>query len=159
MSESETPAERWVRRPPWWIFLVAGLVVLAMASKTTEEVRGTSGWPSERVKALASAEHHSLRSCGKGAGIAQDVTWKSTQPPQGLPEVFETHNVCWKADESAVAVRQLHDDGTVKKVWLDPTTSYGDAAWITVSLGLFVFAGYYLLRGFKLVFRRYFWHD
>ena len=43
---------------------------------------------------------------------------------------------------------------SVAKVWLDPTTTYGDAVGITVTLIILVFLAYYLLRGLRLLWLR-----
>jgi len=109
---------------------VVALVVAAIVfAYSTSEVRATSGEPRER--ALLVTAHKSATpwhtGCGKGDD-PRDLTWRSMNPPAGLPATFTQREQCNPSlDPGDVATIVRVKDGDRLRVFVNPVLSYGDA--------------------------------
>lgn len=92
------------------------------------EVAATRDWPVERATVVAVDEHSSLLGCGRGGGPQLDVSWRSSEPPPGLPSAFRDIGACVDVQVGDVVevVRVPHTDGDAE-VYVQPVRSYRQA--------------------------------
>lgn len=155
---------RWIvelgqRHPFLYVGGGIGLTIAAIGFAITGwEWIHTHGHPTEHATVISSDETGGSSYCGRtGSRPNVRLTWRSEDPPPGLPSTFTQDTACDATDvgETDEVVRVRHDDGTVS-VYVEPATSLVDVAGTTVLgfVGGMALAGviwlfwkaYYLLR-------------
>ena len=116
-----------------WTGLAFGLVLLAL---TTWEVAATSGYPSEQAEVVAVSDSSNSRPCGRGPERRQDVTWRSTKPPDRLPTEFRVVGECsdWRPGDRTRLVRV--PDGNDAKVFPEPLRDHAEAGTVSAVIAL-----------------------
>lgn len=116
---------------PFRVGLLAGLGLgLLFGTLSAGEVASTEGAPIEHTTVVAVEEHPSILGCGRGGGPELDITYRSHNPPAGLPAKFTDVGSCngsFKAGDAVDVVRVQNEGGHVD-VHPDPIRSYRQAA-------------------------------
>ncbi len=155
---------RRTRPSPWWrrvwptldqpfrVGLLAGLGMgVLFWALSASEVASTSGAPTEQTTVVAVEEHHSILGCGRGGGPELDITYRSENPPAGLPATFTDVGSChgsFTVGERVEVVRVQHDDGHVD-IYPNPIRSFRAATLDGVAgavIGFVTFSGMLLIR-------------
>ena len=131
-----------------WLGLAIGLLLLVLASC---EAAATNGRPAERAVVVAVGDSENGRTCGaRGGGRRTDVTWRSSDPPGGLPAEFIHLGACgdWRPGEETTLVRV--PDGDAVEVHVEPVRSYAQAGRLAAAVALGVFIAGTVLLGIRL---------
>lgn len=166
--ELEPDPEPVPRKARWRRFLVISaavgvLMTVGQSFATTYDVRGVDGLPIERATVLATRDTGE-GGCGKGDD-PRDFHIRSDNPPAGLPDEFWARDECHPAVSAGDKIPLAREvrDGKIVKYWINPTTSYAEAFWLSLGTGAMFFVltlvVLWLGHGLLLVWRRHSWHD
>ena len=116
-----------------WAGLGLGLLLFALASC---EAAATSGRAAEQAVVVAVSDSDNGRPCDGRGGQRTDVTWRSSDPPGGLPAEFVHVGACgdWFPGDEATLVRV--PAGNAVDVYVEPIRSYSLAGRIAAAAAL-----------------------
>lgn len=159
-----TRVRAWLaRRFPRWTAIVALALMVATIGFSVPDISSTRGRPREHVTLVSAVKRKPPFTvyCGRGGGLPTDYVWRSANPPAGLPETFQILNTCeprYDVGDHATAVRIPTRNGHAR-AYLDPVLSYGDAFWMGIGLAILWYLLYFVGKGLRSVWHRYFWYD
>ena len=114
------------------------------------------GWPQEQAQVLSMERTGHLQRCGKYDDVdVYTVTWRSQDPPSGLPAEFTGEEGCSAPEvgDTVTVVRVVDQDGSVH-VWNNPVTSGRTVAWVFAGTFAGVFAVVWLVSAAWIAWRR-----
>lgn len=98
-------------------------------------------WPRERAELLAASVTGASpkEPCGR-IGPARDLTWRSQNPPSGLPTEFDQINACeiLNPGDTATLVRAIDQQSGEVAIYVDPVSSYWEATIKSFLCALFL---------------------
>lgn len=142
---------------PLWAIITGAVIGAASFGLFARDVWETDGWPTETAELVSAPDSAPPwdNGCGKGSD-PRDFTWRSTDPPVGMPPTFrqlEECNVTVDPGDRATIVRVVESDGRVR-VFINPVPSYWDAAGMAAVCAFFWFAGVALIAWLRRIWLR-----
>lgn len=140
-----------------WLF--AAIISLLMAAvfflTSGPELSETRGYPREQAE-VVTIHDESWFGCGKHEGPRTDVTWRSDDPPAGLPGTFRDRSSCngeLEVGERYEVVRVA--DGDDLEVYVDPVSSQTQVVQLTAFGAAAGFGVAWVAVGIKYAVRRF----
>lgn len=149
---------RGLRLLPIWSWLTILLIGLYFFARYADQVYELRAWPSERAELVRNTATQAVspKQCGDPASDGRDMTWRSEDPPTGLPATFTVTNVCQLTDNAPgrtyTIVRDLSAGSP--EVVVDPVRSYGRALASAAAAAVLAWIGFTVVFALRLIWRR-----